>query len=96
MLCRNVLGSQLIELSHWGQCHHSSVLTMGAVGHLQTRGRGLGLEAKLRSLLGAEAVKQRRDVHRGEGGDILGERGGGQGQAEQQTLLRTQSIMSEL
>ena len=41
MLCRNVLGSQLIELSHWGQCHHSSVLTMGAVGHLQTGGSHL-------------------------------------------------------
>ena len=45
MLCRNVLGSQLIELSHWGQCHHSSVLTMGAMGHLQTGGSHLHLQS---------------------------------------------------
>ena len=44
-------------------------------GHHETRHGGLGLEVKLSflRLLWAEAVKQRRDVHRGEGGDILGE-----------------------
>ena len=47
----------------------------GGRGHLETRHGGLGLEVKLSSLrlLWAEAVKQRLDVHRGEGGDILGQ-----------------------
>jgi len=68
--------------SDWSWCGE------GGGGHLEARHCGLGLEVKLSLLLLlTEAFKQRRDVHRGQGGELLGERDRGQGQAEQQTLL---------
>ena len=71
--------------SDWSRCGCGG----GSRGHLKTRHGGLWLEVKLSplGLLAAEAVKQRRDGHRGEGGGLLGERDAGQGQAEHQTLL---------
>ena len=78
--------------SDWSRCSGWG----GSGGHLETRHGGLGLEVKLSplGLLAAEAVKQGRDGHRGEGGGLLGERDAGQGQAEHQTLL--DMVCSEL